>query len=149
MILYHLVKSKYRDVWPPQGTLHAAGRWNKPGQWIIYTAPTIALAKLEILANTNGLPVAMCCMAIEVPDGAKVLEIKRHELPENWMQKPYSENLNKFTKDFLHSDALLMRVPSAQSYRESNMLINVSHPQFGKLVKLMEVWDEPFDGRLK
>jgi RES domain-containing protein len=149
MILYHMVREKYREVWPPQGTLHAEGRWNKPGQWIIYTAPSIALSKLETLANTSGLPVSMVCMAIEVPDNEKFFEIRRQQLPANWMLKPYPPDLHQFTKKFLNSDELLMKVPSAQSYREMNMLIKVSHPHFGKLVKLKEVWNEPFDGRLK
>ena len=42
-----------------------------------------------------------------------------------------------------------MQVPSAQSYREHNFLINVRHPDFRKTVKLLDVAEEPFDRRLK
>lgn len=149
MILYHLEKFKYKDVWPPEGTLHAAGRWNKPGQWVIYCSPTISLAKLEILANENNLPIRRVCMTIELPDTAGIYEVAPDSLPENWLHKPYPAVLTKFTEEFLDSDQLVMQVPSAQSYREQNYLINVRHRQFHKVVKLLDVRDEPFDHRLK
>ncbi|MCK5277162.1 MAG: RES family NAD+ phosphorylase [Cyclobacteriaceae bacterium] len=149
MILYHINKWKYRNVWPPEGTLFADGRWNKPGQWIIYTSLTISLAKLEILANENNLPIKRVCMTIEVSDSADVFEIDVDALPENWMSKPYPVQLVNYTSQFLTSGNLLMRVPSAQSYREQNFLINVRHPKFNDSVKLSDVSEEPFDSRLR
>ncbi len=149
MILYHLDKWKYRDVWPPEGTLHADGRWNKPGQWIIYTSSTISLAKLEILANENNLPVKRVCMTIEVHESAEIFEIDTHDLPGNWMIKPYPTQLVNHTSRFLNSGKLLMRVPSAQSFRERNYLLNVRHAEFHKAVQLMDVSEEPFDSRLR
>ena len=43
----------------------------------------------------------------------------------------------------------MLEVPSAQSHREFNYLINVRHPQFHSLVKLKGVQSELFDERLK
>ena len=111
MILYHLDKWKYRNTWPPEGTLHADGRWNKPGQWIIYTSPTISLAKLEILANDNNLPIKRVCMTIELPDSIDVFEVDINTLPDNWMDKPYPPQLSDYTTEFLRSNKLLMEVP--------------------------------------
>jgi len=148
MILYHLDKLKYKNVWPPEGTLHAEGRWHKAGQWFIYTSPTIALAKLEILANENLLPINRVCMTIEVAENVEVYELKDNQLPANWMDKPYPNDLVEETEKFLASGKLLMQVPSAQSYRESNYLINVRHADFYDSVKLLEVLAEPFDYRL-
>lgn len=149
MILYHLDKWKYRDVWPPEGTLHAPGRWNKPGQWIIYTSPTIALTKLEILANENSLPIKRVCMTIEVMEAVEIFKITKEELSDNWIDKPYPLFLVDYTFHFLDSKCLLMSVPSAQSFRENNFLINVRHPDFNKKVKLIDVEEEPFDSRLR
>ncbi len=149
MILYHLDKRKYKDVWPPEGTLHADGRWNKPGQWLIYCSPTISLAKLEILANENNLPVKRVCMTIEVSDKADVHVVSENSLPENWMHRPYPAVLTRFTGEFLRAGKLVMQVPSAQSYREVNFLISVRHPEFRQKVKLLDVREEPFDVRLK
>ncbi|MFT5640951.1 MAG: RES domain-containing protein [Cyclobacteriaceae bacterium] len=148
MILYHLEKTKFKDVWPPQGTLFSDGRWNKAGQWIIYCSPSIALAKLEILANENRLVNDRICMTIEVDEEAEIYSIKKDSLPNDWMNKPYPTFLSQETKRFLASDQLLCEVPSAQSYRENNFLINVRHPSFYKLVKLIDVRPEPFDERL-
>ncbi len=149
MILYHLDKWKYKDVWPPEGTLHADGRWNRVGQWVIYTSPSISLAKLEILANENNLPLKRVCMTLEVPDSTKIFEVLPKQLPPNWMAKPAPIEILDLTTDFLASGKMIMQVPSAQSYRESNFIINVRHKDFHTRVKLLDVKPEPFDDRLK
>ncbi|MCB0506206.1 MAG: RES family NAD+ phosphorylase [Cyclobacteriaceae bacterium] len=149
MILYHLEKWKYKDAWPPEGTLHAEGRWNKTGQWVIYTSPNIALAKLEILANENNLPIKRVCLVIEVPDKTNIYKVELKDLPDNWMLMPYPAELTYHTVQFLNKGYLLMRVPSAQSKREFNYLINVRHPDFYKQVKLKDVFEEAFDKRLR
>lgn len=149
MILYHLEKQKYAHVWPPEGTLFAEGRWNKPGQWIIYASPTIALAKLEILANENNLLIKRVCMTIDISDKTTIYQVRKNQIPKNWYDKPYPTGLSELTSKFLSSGKLLMKVPSAQSYREFNYLINVRHPQFHSLVKLKSVQEEPFDPKLK
>ena len=124
MILYHLDKWKYRNIWPPEGTLHADGRWNKPGQWIIYASSTISLAKLEILANENNLPIKRVCMTIEVLNSVDIFEIPVDSLPENWMAKPYPSQLVNSTSQFIGSGKLLMRVPSAQSFLQHYSNLN-------------------------
>ena len=129
--------------------MHADGRWNSPGQWIIYTSPTISLAKLEILANESSLPIKRVCMTIEVADNVSVFEVTQKDLPTNWMDKPYPGSLIKITKQFLESGKQLMQVPSAQSYREYNYLINVRHADCHKRIRLLDVTEEPFDYRLK
>lgn len=149
MILYHLDKSKYKDVWPPEGTLYADGRWNSAGQWVIYTSPTISLAKLEILANENNLPVERVCMTIEVPDTVKIYNVDLSKLPSNWMDSPYPNELVEITAEFLNSGKMIMSVPSAQSMREVNYILNVRHPEFYSIIKLLDVKLEPFDYRLK
>lgn len=149
MILYHLEKWKYRNVWPPESTLHADGRWNLPGQWIIYTSPIISLAKLEILANENNLPVKRVCIKFEVSDAVDMYIIESKNLPSNWMHNPYPASLSSLTSNLIKQEKLVMKVPSAQSYSEHNYLINVRHPEFHKLVKVLDVLDEPFDHRLK
>ncbi|MEQ8238546.1 MAG: RES domain-containing protein, partial [Cyclobacteriaceae bacterium] len=88
MILYHLEKSKFKDIWPPQGTLFSDGRWNKAGQWIIYCSPNISLAKLEILANENRMVNERVCMTIDVQEIIDIYEINIKDLPQNWMAKP-------------------------------------------------------------
>ncbi len=149
MILYHLEKEKYREIWPPQGSLYGEGRWNKPGQWIIYTSPSIALAKLEILANEPLLPDRRVCVTIEIDAQAEIYEINPNDLPEDWHAVPYPPYLHLFTKRSINQGNLLIKVPSAQSWREFNYLINVRHPQFFDWVKVIDTHLELFDNRLK
>ena len=150
MLLFHLEKAKYRNVWPPRGTLFADGRWNRAGQWILYTSPTIALAKLEILANENRLPVERVVMTIDVNEKAPVLELTDAKLSAEWMKKPVPPGLHPFTREWLEENHhLLIAVPSAQSQREKNYLIHVGHPRFNDWVRLVSVDPEPFDARLK
>ena len=137
MILYHIEKHKHRKAWPPRGTLFAEGRWNKPGQWIIYSSPSIALAKLEILANDSHLPMDRVCMEIEVDENANIMEVQRDQLMVNWYEKPYPNSLHLFTSRFLSTNCLLLKIPSAQSHREFNYLINAQHPKFHENVKLI------------
>ena len=150
MIIYHLEKAKYKNIWPPEGTLHAEGRWNKPRQWLVYCSSTISLSKLEILANENNLPINRVCMSIEIPDDTNVFEVLLKKLPKDWMNKPYPTSLIKFTIKFLESNQfLIMKVPSTQSKYEFNYLINVRHEDFYKKVKLLKITDEIFDNRLR
>lgn len=149
MILYHLERSKYQNVWPPEGSLHTEGRWNRAGQWVIYCSPTVSLAKLETLANSTNLPLSRVCMTIEVDEPVGIFEVPLTELPTIWMEKPYPNRIRAYTDAFLSSKNLIMQVPSAQSPRETNFLINVRHPDFFRQVRLLRVDTELFDARLK
>ncbi len=150
MELYHIEKAKHKDVWPPKGTLFTEGRWNRRGQWIIYTSSSIALAKLETIANDNNLPIKRVVMTISILDDALVTAIDRRKLPDNWNSKPYPPELALFTQHFLEDKIyLILKVPSAQSFREYNYLINVEHPEFNKWVKLTDTSPEYFDHRLE
>jgi len=88
-------------------------------------------------------------MQIEVAGQVNIMEVNEEDLPKNWSLKPYPKSLTEVTKSFIQTDNLLLKVPSAQSHRESNFLINVRHQNFHTDAKLMEVFEEPFDSRLK
>ncbi|MEM6642039.1 MAG: RES family NAD+ phosphorylase [Bacteroidota bacterium] len=149
MTLYHLQKNKYSTVWPSEGTLFGKGRWNLPGQWIIYTSATLSLAKLEILANEPLVPVERVSVIIEIPDDEKAFEVPLEILPENWHKIPYPKVLTSYTQQFLSEGWLVMKVPSAQCFTEFNYLLNVRHPRFNSDVKVQSINPEPFDSRLK
>jgi RES domain-containing protein len=150
MILYTIQKDSYKHVWPCRGALFAEGRWNRPGQWIIYTCATVSLAKLEILANSPLLPKNMFVMEIEVKPKAIIKYLKQGDLPSDWYKIPYAPQLAEITSDFLlREKEHILAVPSAQSYRENNFLINAGHPDFHDLCKLKNVEAEKFDDRLR
>ena len=150
MHLYHIEKAKYQNIWPPRGALYADGRWNRAGQWILYTSPTVSLAKLEILANENRSPIDRVVMTIEVDDNASILHLNEKDLPDGWTQRPAPSGLYRITQTWIEKgDHLIMAVPSVQSHKERNFLINLNHPCFPDQVKLVNTEPEPFDLRLK
>lgn len=149
MNLYTIQKDSYKHVWPCRGALFAEGRWNRPGQWIIYTCATVSLAKLEILANSPLLPNNMFVMEIEVKPKVRIKYLKQGDLHSDRYKIPYPPQLAEITSDFLlREKEHILAVPSAQSYREYNFLINALHPEFNVIFSLKKVEHENFDERL-
>ena len=149
MIVYCIQKRKYSN-WPPQGALFAEGRWNKPGQWIIYTSGSVSLAKLEVLANSKILPRNMIVHKIELSSKSTMRFVEKEQLSNDWMNVHYLEELQNITDSFLRKTGeLVLRVPSAQSVTEYNYLINPGHRKFDSWVSLISTSEEPFDHRLK
>jgi hypothetical protein len=114
---------------------------------MIYCCPSVSLAKLEILANETRWVNERVCLTIEISGSFEIFKIKMDDLDSQCAKKPYPPSLHHETKDFLPSGLLLCRVPSAQSYREYNFLINVRQTEFHEKVKLTSVDPEPFDTR--
>jgi len=143
MIIYRMEKES-------RGAIYSEGRWNKPGQWIVYCSVSIALCKLEILANSGNLPISRVVISLEVADNAPVYELPEELMPPFWWGVPYPEVLSEITGEFLKDNTYAaMKVASAQSNREFNYLLNPSHPEFTNYVKVISTLPENFDPRLK
>lgn len=150
MIVYRMEKEKYQDFWPSRGALYSEGRWNKPGQWIVYCSESIALCKLEVLANSGNLPISRVIMSIKIADNAPIYELAEDLMPTLWYDFPYPDVLSEITGEFIKDNSYVaMKVPSAQSKREFNFLLNPAHEGFSKLVKVISKEPESFDSRLK
>ena len=150
MIVYRMEKEKYQDFWPSRGALYSEGRWNKPGQWIVYCSESIALCKLEVLANSGNLPINRVIMTVEIADNAPIYELAEDLMPAFWYGIPYPDVLSEITGEFIKDNSYVaMKVPSAQSKREFNYLLNPAHEDFSRLVKVISKEPENFDGRLK
>lgn len=150
MIIYRIEKEKYKDFWPSRGALYSEGRWNKPGQWIVYCSESIALCKLEVLANSGNLPISRVIVSIEIADDAPIYDLVEDLMPPFWWGIPYLDLLSDITGEFLKDNSYVaMKVPSAQSRREYNYLLNPSHAEFSKFVKVLSTTSENFDTRLK
>lgn len=150
MIVYRMEKEKYQDFWPSRGALYSEGRWNKPGQWIVYCSESIALCKLEVLANSGNLPISRVVITVEIADNAPVYELTDDLMPALWYDVPYPDVLSEITGEFIKDNSYVaMKVPSAQSKREFNFLLNPAHEEFSKLVKVVSKEPESFDNRLK
>jgi RES domain-containing protein len=139
------------DLWI--GALRAGGRWHtRPigaAFAVVYTAGTRALAQLEKRVHCNGVePVDQALLRLEIADGATLLEAASSGLKRNWRSdEAYTQSFGDawFTK----RSSLGLWVPSYVSPRDSNLLLNPTHPQYDSHVTV--IVEEPqfrFDPRL-
>ena len=151
MLVYRIEKEKYIDVFPPRGSLFSEGRWNRRGTWVVYTSETVALAKLEALANSGSkLPDNRYLVTIEIDNRAPVVEITPEDLPEDWYNVPYKKNLAGYVQQIIDAKAYVAAlVPSVQSPKEQNLLLFPDYPEFDQYVRLVSSEPEGFDQRLK
>jgi RES domain-containing protein len=134
------------------GARLSAGRWHTPtaGQpAVVYTAGSRALAQLERRMHCNGVaPVDMALLRLELDNGAKLLDARDLKLRKDWFEsESYSQS---FGNRWLASRASLgLWVPSYVERRESNMLLNPTHPQYKTHVRVVvEDIDFHFDPRM-
>ena len=151
MLLYRIEKSKYKDTFPPRGSLFTEGRWSRRGMWVVYTSETVALAKLEALANSGSkLPDNRYLTTIELDDQAPVVDIAPETLPANWHRVPYPKHLAYIIKQLIADKSYVAAlVPSIHSPHERNVLLFPDHPEFAQYVRLLKSEPVGFDSRLK
>lgn len=149
MHLYRLGKAaRIRDV-SGNGGLYYAGRWHTKGTPLLYTSEHLSLAKLEVLANSASLPVNYYALTLEIPPTASVRTVTPQELPPNWMEIPYPQELAEITRAWiLAGSTWVLKVPSAQAPSEWNYLLNPLHPEHATL-RIVAVAPHSFDTRLK
>ncbi len=114
------------------------GRWNGPGQAVLYAAPTVALAMLETAAhiNTLGLPLNRFLVAIDVPDAvwAQRQELPIDQLPIGWSAVPAGQtSVDVGAQWLLRQGSLVLCVPSVIVPEEPIALINPAHPMASQL----------------
>ena len=149
MLLYRIEKEKYREQFPPIGSLHFDGRWHVAGMWVVYCSESIALAKLECLASSTFLPDKRILKVIELDDISEIKEVRKDELPANWNDVGRERNLSFITKEIMKEGFLGMKVPSVLSPLEYNFLLFPEHPNFKHIVRHKESFSAYFDVRLK
>jgi RES domain-containing protein len=149
--LYRIEKQAYINTFPPRGSLFAEGRWNRRGMWVVYTSETVALAKLEALANSGSkLPDNRYLTTIDLNDQSPVVDIPMESLPSNWNKVPYPKDLAYVIKQVIDEKQYIAALaPSIHSPMERNVLLFPDNPEFGQYVKLVGTDPVSFDQRLK
>ena len=150
MQVFRIAPTKFiRDI-TGTGGLFASGRWHEKGIRILYTSESLALAKLEILANTCITPVDQSTLVLEIPDNVEIKVLLRSALPMGWENYPAPKELVAITNDWIQENKyLVLKVPSAQSEFDFNYLINPNHPDHRRLKILQVITPQKFDVRLK
>lgn len=150
MRAYRITKAEFAEDLSGEGARRFGGRWNRKGFSALYTASSISLASLEVLAHTSihTMPEDLVVVEIEIPDEASRTAISPDSLPENWRSFPAPAHLADIGTDWLRkNEALVLVVPSVLIPKETNYILNPRHSECTD-VKILEVQPFAFDARL-
>lgn len=148
MLVFKICQEKY------SGSLVASGianRWNKREQFVIYTAESISLSTLELVAHRSGIvaSVPYKLLTIEIAEGVEILKIDCASLPRNWRTMEAYPILQDIGSDwYLSNKSPVLQVPSAIVPQEFNYIMNTKHPDFSMKVKIIEKLDFEWDKRI-
>jgi RES domain-containing protein len=150
MLVFRISKAKYAKKLEASGV---ANRWNKAGQFVIYASGSRALATLELVVHRSAIiqSESYKVMVIDIPIAKPemVLEIKQSELPSNWNTLQSYPRLQEIgSKWYENKASLILKVPSAMIPQEHNFVINTAHDSFKTQIKLIDLEDFFWDGRL-
>ena len=148
MEVFRINSEKYSQVLTASGT---ENRWNKSGEFVIYTGSSRSLATLELVVHRSAIVPTMNykVMIIHIPDDPSLVQqIQISNLIPNWRLKTGYPKLQAIGSNWYKNQlSLILKVPSAIIPLEFNFIINTKHRDFGKIV-LSEVEDYFWDIRL-
>ncbi len=136
---WRLVKSRFAPgAFDGEGARRQAGRWNSEGTAIVYTASTLSLAALELLAHADveDMPAEYTAIAVDIPDSVRVETVEARALPTHWRRAaPYPRECQARGDAWVASRrTAVLTVPSVVVPMERNYLLSPAHPDFRKLV---------------
>ncbi len=152
LIAYRIADSRF-PIFDGRGAMLAGGRWNSPGQPVIYAALSQSCAMLEILAQTNigKIPKYHKLIRIEIPAKLTVDTVTSSDLA-GWNHR--NQGVSRAFGDtwIKQQRAVALRVPSVIALHDRNLVINPLHPGFTKIMTSEPEsiqWDERLFASLK
>ena len=102
---------------------------------MIYTASSLALSALEILASRAGeLPDNYVAVSVEIPDDLSVITMSEAILPPNWWSNPHLAKTRDLGTSWVSDlQSAVLSVPSAVIRQERNYILNPAHPDFSRI----------------
>jgi RES domain-containing protein len=149
-VVYRLAPAMHARDLSGSGARLKGGRWNQKDTPIIYTSESRSLAGMEYLVHVarEDMPDDMKMVSIGIPAAIVLKELAPVGFPAGWRNNPPPFELAAIgTRWVMTGGDLLLRVPSAVTLHEFNILINPSHPDM-KFVKIMDIEDFAYDPRL-
>lgn len=119
------------------GAEKTGGRWNRIGNPVLYTSPSIALACLETVVHlgVSALPLNRFLVRLEVPDSVWAKRMTLNPAPVGWEAEPAGAMSLDAGDHWLASlDSALLLVPSVIVPEEFNVLVNPVHPDSATLI---------------
>lgn len=134
---WRITKAKHAaTAFDGEGARLNGGRWNSPGQRVVYTSATASLATLEIVANVGRPELLMSYVLISCEFSSDlVTRLDRTRLSSNWRDFPAPPELAFLGDEWLRSGkSPVLEVPSALIEHESNFLLNPAHERFNRII---------------
>lgn len=150
MEVFRLSRKKFARPLSGRGAALMGGRWNSAGVAMIYTASNRSLAMAEVAVHLTlaTIPDDYVMITIRVPDAVSVRDLPARELPTDWKIFPYLPATQAIGDKFvMDAKACILRVPSAVTKGDHNLLINPRHPDFAK-IRIASVEPFPIDRRI-
>ncbi len=139
MIAWRVCRTVHADL-TGDGARTFGGRWNSPGQPLVYMASSAALAVLEIRVHLD-LPPDL------LPDDYVLLSIDFGDIPVEEVSI-IPANPQQFGDIWLHERRTpVLQVPSAIVTESTNLLLNPLHP-LAKTATIVTQRPFAFDARL-
>ena len=117
-----------------EGARIAGGRWNRPGEAVVYASASLALAAIETFVHLgdDALHIQFVHFRIEIPDSVRIQRGRRP--PPGWRAEPPEESSMRYGSRWLRqARTAVLEVPSAIVPSEMNYLLNPAHPDFRRI----------------
>lgn len=136
------IADRRHPIFSGAGAMLKGGRWNSPGNAVIYASETYAGALLEVLVHANKakLPKNQSGIEITIPDQVKIERV-------NSIPKSIRECRKLGDKWITSMRSAVLLVPSSVVKREHNVVINPAHPDFS-LISASKPFSVQWDSRL-
>jgi RES domain-containing protein len=118
------------------GAKISGGRWNRPGNAMLYCASNISLAMLETFVHlkAGGLPLNRYLVELAIPDAVWNSATRLTPPPVGWDAIPAGKvSLDEGDRWLKAGSSALLVVPSVIVGEEHNVLINPLHPDAGSI----------------
>lgn len=150
MHVFRLARAKHASSLSGKGASKYGARWNPVGVELIYTAQNRSLAMAEVAVHLTlaTLPDDYQMITIHIPDDIKIKQLTEADLPTNWQAFPHPVSTQDIGRDFvLNNECGVLKIPSAVTKGDYNVLINPNHPDFPQIT-MVQIEPFPFDQRL-
>jgi RES domain-containing protein len=119
-----------------RGAERFGGRWNHPGDRMVYASSSLSLAVLELFVHLDSDLAArdLHWLALRIPDDSTQERLETARLPRDWRRYPGPSMLRDMGAQWLRQRrSLVLIVPSAVNPEEDNLLINPLHPEIRRV----------------
>ena len=135
LTVWRLVTARFaKSAFSGEGARLYAGRWNRKGVSLAYTAGTQSLAMLEMLVQDEPLRARYVMIEARIPKGMTIDRIKIEDLPSDWRDITGREKLRAIGTEWARErSAAVLAVPSAVIPVETHYLLNPLHADFRRI----------------